>query len=130
MPADEQIEENAIFTVAVKDINAAKDFYENKLGLTLVGSDAEGVQYKYGNTSLVIYPSPDEAGADEDTSATWRVNGLESVIANLKSKGVTFENYDMQNVTHEGDIHVFEDGVRVAWFTDPDGNIIELDEIK
>ncbi len=46
-------------------------------------------------------------------------------VRNLDTKGVTFEHYDMPDMTHEGDVHVAGD-MRVAWFKDPDGNILNL----
>ena len=49
----------------------------------------------------------------------------EAVVAELKSKGVSFEHYDMPGTTLEGDIHVDGD-LKVAWFKDPDGNILNL----
>jgi len=50
---------------------------------------------------------------------------LERVVAALKAKGVRFEHYDMPNTTLTGDIHVM-DKMKVAWFKDPDGNILNL----
>jgi hypothetical protein len=46
-------------------------------------------------------------------------------VRTLKAKGVTFERYDMPNTRHEGDVHVAGD-MRVAWFKDPDGNILSV----
>jgi hypothetical protein len=50
---------------------------------------------------------------------------IESVVRELKTKGVAFEHYDMPDVTREGDIHV-ADNMKVAWFKDPDGNILNV----
>jgi hypothetical protein len=50
---------------------------------------------------------------------------MEDVVQELKTKGVTFEHYDMPDMVREGDIHVFGD-MKVAWFKDPDGNILNI----
>jgi hypothetical protein len=57
---------------------------------------------------------------------TWLVgDDVESVVRALTAKGVTFEHYDMPDMTREGDIHVSGD-MKVAWFKDPDGNILNI----
>ncbi len=56
---------------------------------------------------------------------TWTVGDVEGVVRALKAKGVTFEHYDMPDMKLEGDVHVFGD-MRVAWFKDPDGNILNI----
>ena len=50
---------------------------------------------------------------------------METVVRGLKAKGVSFEHYDMPGAKLEGDVHVFGD-IKVAWFKDPDGNILNL----
>jgi len=57
---------------------------------------------------------------------TWTVgDDVEGVARALKSKGVTFEHYDMPGMTREGDVHVAGD-MRVAWFKELDGNILNI----
>jgi hypothetical protein len=57
---------------------------------------------------------------------TWVVgDGLEDVVRTLKNKGVKFERYDMPDMNREGDIYVAGD-MKVAWFKDPDGNILNI----
>jgi catechol 2,3-dioxygenase-like lactoylglutathione lyase family enzyme len=117
---------DAVATVAVKDLEAAKAFYVGKLGLAQVGpEDPEAVFYKSGNSGLMVYRSQ-FAGTNQATAVTWSVgNDLEAIVRDLKSKGIAFEHYDMPETTREGDIHVSGD-IRVAWFKDPDGNIHSL----
>lgn len=117
---------NAIPTIGVKDLGKAKQFYQNKLGLTPIGEMDEEVQlYKTGNSSIEVYKS-DFAGTNKATAMTWALgNDLEKEVERLKSKGVEFEHYDMPDMKLEGDIHVSKD-MRVAWFKDPDGNILCL----
>jgi catechol 2,3-dioxygenase-like lactoylglutathione lyase family enzyme len=119
--------QNPIPTLAVKDLDAARKFYEGKLGLAPAEAQIEGsVLYKAGSTSLFVYPSS-YAGTNQATAVTWPLDrsGLESLVKALKGKGVAFEHYEMEGVTHEGDIHVGQ-GMRIAWFKDPDGNIHAL----
>ena len=57
---------------------------------------------------------------------TWVVGkDIEGVVRKLKDKGVTFEHYDMPDMTREDDIHV-AGNMKVAWFKDPDGNILNI----
>jgi hypothetical protein len=57
---------------------------------------------------------------------TWAVGDeVESLVRALKSKGVKFEHYDMPGMTRQGDVHIGGD-MKVAWFKDPDGNILNL----
>jgi catechol 2,3-dioxygenase-like lactoylglutathione lyase family enzyme len=116
----------ALATVAVKDLDKAKTFYENTLGLEPVEGEEGGVQgYRAGSSTIIVYESA-FAGTNQATSVTWPLgDDLDAVVRDLKVKGVTFEHYDMPNATHDGDIHVFG-RVRVAWFKDPDGNIFNL----
>jgi hypothetical protein len=81
--------------------------------------------YRSGGTSVLIYQSQ-FAGTNEATAATWEVGGdIETVVQDLKAKGVTFEHYDMPGMTRKGDVHVAGKH-KAAWFKDPDGNILAL----
>lgn len=119
-------DKTAAATIAVKDMAAAKKFYEETLGLKKADYDDEGgVMYKTGDSSVFVYESQ-FAGSNKATAVTWGVgDDLDKIIAGLKGKGVKFEHYDMPDVTHEGDVHVFGD-LRAAWFKDPDSNIHSL----
>lgn len=121
-------DKTAVATIAVKDLEAAKKFYEDKLGLKPgdAGSDPGGVLYKSGASNVFVYQS-EFAGSNKATAASWGVgDDIESVVAELKSKGITFESYDnIPGVTKQGDVHVMGD-LKAAWFKDPDGNILNL----
>jgi len=117
---------NASANLAVRDIDTARKFYQDTLGLTPVGSKGEEViVFRSGDTTLNVYRSQ-YAGSNQATAVTWAVGDRVDAIARaLKEKGVAFEHYDMPGITHEGDVHVGH-GMRVAWFKDPDGNILNL----
>jgi catechol 2,3-dioxygenase-like lactoylglutathione lyase family enzyme len=116
---------NAIATIAVRNVDAAKKFYEGTLGLKPTRSEEPGVQgYKSGNADVLVYQSQ-YAGTNKATAVTWAVRDLEGVIRDLKAKGVRFEHYDMPGVTRQGDVHG-TGKTKAAWFKDPDGNILAL----
>ena|SRR3990167_10165861 len=119
-------DKTAVATIAVKDIEAAKKFYEGTLGLTKAGDDPGGILYKSGDSNVFVYESS-FAGTNKATAASWGVGGdLEKIIDELKGKGVKFEHYDsIPDAKLEGDIHVIGD-LKAAWFKDPDGNILNL----
>jgi catechol 2,3-dioxygenase-like lactoylglutathione lyase family enzyme len=116
-------------TIAVSDLARARDFYENVLGLTVEHETPEAgvVIYKSGNGRVQVYQSS-SAGSNKATYATWQVPDIAACVEGLKSKGVAFEHYpDMPGVSLEGDVHVW-DGEKAAWFKDPDGNILCIDQ--
>ena len=117
---------NAVATIAVRDIDAARTFYEDVLGLTREPTAEEGVlSYRTGSSSVLVYRSQ-FAGTNKATAATWNITGdLEAVVRDLKAKGVSFEHYDMPGITRNGDIHLTGSS-RAAWFKDPDGNVLAL----
>ena len=116
----------AMATVAVKDLDVAKRFYEGTLGLQQVGAeDSEAITYKAGSSTVLVYKSQ-YAGTNEATAVTWTVGAdLEGLVQALKARGVAFERYDLPDTTRKGDVHV-AGNTKVAWFKDPDGNIHSL----
>ena len=116
---------DAIATVGVKDVAAARKFYEEKLGLKPLPSQEKDVlSYKAGSSTLLVYQSR-YAGTNQATAVTWDVEDVDGTVRALKGKGVAFEHYDLPGTTREGDVHV-AGKTRVAWFKDPDGNIHSL----
>ena len=119
-------DKTAAATVAVKDIKAAGEFYEKTLGLTSTGAGEPTVRtYRTGGSTLMVYESQ-FAGTNKATAATWMVGkDVDAIARELKAKGVKFEHYDMPDTTRQGDVHVAGE-MRVAWFKDPDGNILSI----
>jgi catechol 2,3-dioxygenase-like lactoylglutathione lyase family enzyme len=117
---------DAIATVAVRDMSAARKFYENILGLKVAHTEGDGaIEFQAGNAKLLVYVS-DFAGTNKATAVTWTVDGdVEAIVRDLKAKGVTFEHYDLPGTKLTGDIH-HAGRLRLAWFKDPDGNILAL----
>ena len=116
---------DAVATLAVKDLDAAGRFYEKTLGLSRAGDpDEESLVFESGDTTINVYRS-NFAGTNKATALTWAVDDVEDVVRTLKSKGVRFEHYDLPETRREGDVHVSGD-LKVAWFKDPDGNILSV----
>jgi catechol 2,3-dioxygenase-like lactoylglutathione lyase family enzyme len=118
--------------MATADMKRAREFYEGKLGLEPTGEPSgEGVPIVYpcgGGTTLSVYESPEHAGKSTATMAGWDVTGLEGLVDELTASGVEFERYDEgELVTNEKGI-VEGDGVKVAFFRDPDGNTHSLNQ--
>ena len=117
---------DVVATIAVRDLKAARRWYEEKLGLAVLSLEGdEAVTYRAGESKLLVYRSQ-FAGTNKATAATWTIDGdLDAEVRALKGKGITFEHYEFPDVRHEGDVHVLGD-TRAAWFKDPDGNILAL----
>ena len=113
--------------IPVKEIDRARRFYAETLGLE--AKDAMGgevLEVKAGGTLINVYRS-EFAGTNKATVLTFDVDDIESEVRQLKDKGVFFEKYDMPGLEQRGDLYVGE-GMKTAWFKDPDGNILSLFE--
>ncbi|WP_411884780.1 VOC family protein [Polaromonas sp. YR568] len=117
---------NAMATIAVKDLAAAKQFYGGTLGLTQQESGEEDVLTYQSGTAIVLVYVSQFAGTNQATSCTWSVGDeFDTIMKALKTKGVVFEHYDMPGMTLQGDAHVAGD-FKGAWFKDPSGNILHI----
>jgi catechol 2,3-dioxygenase-like lactoylglutathione lyase family enzyme len=110
----------------VKDLETAEKFYEGTLGLKRTGgAPGAATVYGSGNGAVSVYRS-EFAGTNQGTAALWTVDDVDATVKELKRKGVTFEHYDdLPGLSRMGDIHRAGDIV-VAWFKDPDGNILSI----
>ena len=112
-----------IATIAVHDLENAKDFYSNILGLNIVKENAAGITFESGGGIFAVYES-NTAGTGLSTSAWWTVENVEDVVAGLRAKGVRFERYDdLPGAIRKGDVHINGD-MKAVWFKDVDGNIL------
>ncbi len=121
-------EKDVAATIAVKDLDVASNFYEGTVGLTRAGmgpADPETILYRSGNSMVLVYRSQ-YAGTNQATAASWAAgDDFDPVVEGLRSKGVSFEHYDLPGTTREGDVHVMGD-LKAVWFKDPDGNILNV----
>ncbi len=117
-----------IAILPVVDMERARDFYENKLGLrrNVDFSDESNVLYECGSgTHLSLYQRPTPTKADH-TAAGWLVEDIEDTIRQLNAKGITCEQYDMPGIQTNAQGIAESGDARVAWFKDPEGNILGL----
>ena len=119
-------ETEAIATIAVKNLARASAFYADRLGFEEVSREGdEVITYGSGRGILFVYRSP-LAGTNEATAATWSVDDrFDLVIAKLHAAGIRFEHYDLPGLARHGDVHQ-GGGMKVAWFKDPDGNVLSV----
>ncbi|MGQ0659351.1 VOC family protein [Sphingosinicella sp.] len=118
---------NAVANLAVSDLNRARRFYGDNLGLKQIDSEGDDFAvFRSGDSDINVYRS-EFAGTNEATAVTWNVDDLDAEVSALRSKGVTFEHYDLPGLEVRGDVHVGEEG-KMAWFKDPGGNILHVVE--
>jgi catechol 2,3-dioxygenase-like lactoylglutathione lyase family enzyme len=117
---------DAVANIAVRNIATARHFYEDTLGLTVSATNGRDlVAYRSGQSTILVYRS-DHAGGGQATSLTFPVGDkIDAMARALKAKGVNFEHYELPRTHIEGDVHVAGER-RIAWFKDPDGNILSI----
>jgi catechol 2,3-dioxygenase-like lactoylglutathione lyase family enzyme len=115
-------------TAAALDLDRARQWYEDRLGLIPEKKDEGGVWYRFsGDTWLYLYGSS-TAGTARNTIAGWTVKGIEAVMAGLRARGVVFEDYDFGELKTVGGLADFG-SAKAAWFKDSEGNTFELSEV-
>ena len=113
--------------IPARDVERARRFYEEKLGLTPGEEVAGGVAYEFGGgTGCFLYPTPN-AGTSRASQAFWQVDDIQRVVAELKRRGVKFEEYDMPDMQGHESIYS-GGGAHAAWFKDTEGNYLCLHE--
>jgi len=115
---------DAIATIAVRNLDEARKFYEGTLGFSAAENRDGVISYRSGSSTLLVYQSQ-YAGTNQATAATWVVPDAEPVVAALREKGARFEHYDLPGLTRQGDLHV-AGSFKGAWLKDPDGNILHI----
>jgi catechol 2,3-dioxygenase-like lactoylglutathione lyase family enzyme len=111
--------------IPAADLARARKFYEDKLGFKPAREIAGGVIYEFGDhTACFMYPTSN-AGTSKASQAFWQVENVESEVAELKARGVKFEEYDMPNLKTRGGIAT-AGGAKAAWFKDSEGNILAI----
>ena len=120
-------QDQATAMIAVKDLQVAKKFYADTLGLQPVRTEEDQVIiFKSGDSEFSVYRS-DYAGTNKATSMAWNVEDTDSEVRELKSKGISFEHYNLPGLKLQGDVQVSEDGgMKIARFKDPDDNILSV----
>jgi predicted enzyme related to lactoylglutathione lyase len=111
--------------IPARDVSRARKFYEEKLGFKAREEIAGGVVYEFGKgTAAFLYPTPN-AGTSRASQAFWQVDDIEREVAELKRRGVKFEDYDMPDMKTKDCIFI-GGGAKAAWFKDSEGNILAV----
>src|SRR5688572_600676 len=111
--------------IPARDVARARRFYEQKLGFKPGREQAGGVVYEFGSgTGCFLYPTPN-AGTSKASQAFWKVSDIEREVAELKARGVVFEDYDMPGQKSPSGA-ITAGGAKAAWFKDSEGNIMAV----
>ncbi|GAB14242.1 VOC family protein [Arthrobacter globiformis] len=110
-----------------KDMNRAKDFYRDKLGLEPMEPGDDNLMFQCGNGTRFLLYQTDNAGTARNTQMGWVTDDVERDVQDLRSRGVVFEEYDFPGLKTENGIATSDAG-KAAWFLDSEGNILSLFE--
>lgn len=114
--------------IPAADLERARRFYADTLGLTPTGDNPGGLVFTTGaGTAFFVYETQ-FAGQAGHTIAPWHVADVPAEVQDLKARGLTFEHYDLPGVTWEGDVAMIADVGRAAWFKDSENNIMCIDD--
>lgn len=114
--------------VAVRDLDRARAFYAETLGLESQGDMGDVLAFDTGGTKLVVYVSP-SAGTNQANAVVWDAGAdFDAIHAELKGKGLTFEEYPDMGMKVADGVHSSGD-FKAAWFKDPDGNILHFNNM-
>ncbi|HEX4907092.1 MAG TPA: VOC family protein [Actinomycetes bacterium] len=112
-----------------KDLGAAREFYHDRLGLEILTEGDDAIVFKCGGGTHLDVTRSTVGTADEQTQASWQVQDLRAEVAELRSRGVEVQEYDMPGLKTE-------DGIAdlgfawMAWIIDPGGNALAIMQLK
>jgi catechol 2,3-dioxygenase-like lactoylglutathione lyase family enzyme len=112
-----------------KDLAAAREFYHDRIGLEILSDSEEAVVFRCGNGTHLDVTKSTVGTADEQTQAGWEVGDLRAEVAELRSRGVKVEDYDLPGLKTE-------DGIAdlgfawMAWIVDPGKNALAIMQFK
>ncbi len=112
--------------IPVSNLQRARKFHEETLGLKPGEQYGGGVIYRCGETEAFLYQTPN-AGTSKASQAFWQVADVEAEVAELKARGVVFEEYDMPGIKMQNSIAT-GGGAKTAWFKDSEGNIMAISQ--
>ena len=111
------------------DLGSSKQFYAGKLGLEILNESEEAITYKCGGDSQLAVTKSTTGTADEQTQASWRVDDLAAELAELRSRGVEIQEYDMPGLKTVGGVADLGFAL-MAWIVDPHRNALEIMQLK
>jgi catechol 2,3-dioxygenase-like lactoylglutathione lyase family enzyme len=111
------------------DLEESKQFYAGKLGLEILNEGEEEIIYKCGGDSQLAVTKSTIGTADEQTQAGWRVDDLGAELAELRSRGVEIQDYDIPGLkTTDGVVDL--GFALMAWIVDPHKNALAIMQLK
>lgn len=115
-------------SLSVDDLDAARNFYEQTLGMKVSDEGEHGPLWLHGPNGhdTLIYPKPDHVPATF-TVLNFAVDSIEETVDELAARGVQFDRYEGLGTDARGIYH--GDGRSIAWFTDPAGNVLSVVQI-
>jgi catechol 2,3-dioxygenase-like lactoylglutathione lyase family enzyme len=114
-------------TIPASDLERAKKFYAEKLGLEPAVETLTGIYYRCKDSWFFLYPTP-FAGTAQHTLLGWETDDLEGDVERLRSRGVVFEEYNLPDLKTIDGIAEME-GEKAAWFKDSEGNILSISHV-
>ena len=115
-------------SLPASDLERARTWYRDKLGLEPEKTDMGGLWFLTGGQWFHVFQTP-HAGTARNTAAGWTVTGIETLMAELRSRGVVFEDVDMGGGMGTVDGLFEYEGYKAAWFKDSEGNTLELSQV-
>jgi predicted enzyme related to lactoylglutathione lyase len=111
--------------IPASDVARARKFYEHVLGFAPAREFAGGVVYQFADRTACFLCPSSNAGTSKASQAFWQVADVEREVAELKARGVRFEEYDYPGMKTKDGIAV-AGGAKSAWFKDTEGNIMAV----
>ena len=115
-------------TAAAIDLDRARRWYQDKLGLVPEREDPGGLWYRFARDTWLYLYGTSAAGTARNTIAGWTVTDIGAVMSDLRARGVTFEDYDLGEIETVDGLADFG-MAKAAWFKDSEGNTFELSEV-
>lgn len=111
------------------DLEAAKEFYAHKLGLSIIDESEQSISFNCGTSNRLTLSKSTIGTKDTQTQASWRVDDLKAVLTDLRSRGVKIEEYDSPELKTEGGIADVGFALS-AWIVDPGNNVLGILQYK
>ena len=118
---------NIVAFVPTLDFDKARAFYEGVLGLRVVDNDGFAMVLDANGIMVRVAKVPPDFKPLPFTILGWQVSGIETIVPELQKRGVTFERFGFPGQDALG-IWTAPSGDKVAWFKDPDGNILSVSQ--
>ena len=110
------------------DLEASRTWWRDKAGMEPTHEDLGGLWYSCGEGTWFLVTPSQYAGTAQNTAASFKVADLDAVMDELRRRGVTFEDYDLEAFKTVNGVFEYE-GFRVGWFKDNAGNIVEVGQV-